>query len=191
MSMATATSFAPARNLPLGNATPFGECRSARFGFGSRIGLWQGLSGPEFESETALNRTANGASNSTEEMMKWKGQSMKRFTKILAVAALAASVAAVTAPKAEAFGGWAIGGAAVGGLAVGAVVGSAVTAHAAAPYYVYPGPVVAAPVCAPAAAVVVASPVCVAPVVIARPHYYRPFVRVGFGWGRGYHYRRW
>jgi len=120
---------------------------------------------------------------------------MKRFIKIFAVAALAASVAAVTTPKAEAFGGWAVGGAAVGGLAVGTVIGATVAAHAAPPaYYVYPGPVVAPAVYAPAPTVVVAPPpVCAAPVVVARayPYYYRPFVRVGFGWGRGWHYRRW
>ena len=126
--------------------------------------------------------------------MNRKGQNMKRFIKIFTVAALAASVAAVTTPKAEAFGGWAVGGAAVGGLAVGTVIGATVVAHTApSAYYAYPGTAIAPPVCAPAPTVVVGPPVCAAPVFVARayPYYYRPFVRVGFGWGRGYHYRRW
>ena len=112
---------------------------------------------------------------------------MKRLVKILTVGTLAAALAFVATPKAEAFGGWAIGAGALGGFAVGTAVGATVVAHSAPYYYAYPAPVYAP------APVVVAPPVCAAPVVVARayPYYYHPRLRVGFGWGRGYHYRRW
>ncbi len=155
---------------------------------------------------------------------------MKRFIKVFAVTGLALSVAALTAPKAEAIGGWGIAAAVVGGLAVGSCIG-ATAAHASAPvYYSYPAPTYAytttyavpaapattyvAPAAAPCQAPspayvaqaqpvaqqvyvqpqVVAQPVYAAPVVYAAPYpyyyggYYRPVVRVGFGWGGGHYH---
>ncbi|HWD20297.1 MAG TPA: hypothetical protein VHB20_13570 [Verrucomicrobiae bacterium] len=125
---------------------------------------------------------------------------MKRFVKMFAVTGLALSVLTLTTPKAEAHGGFGIAAGVLGGLAVGTAIGVTVAHAAPAPYYVYPGPTYAYAAPAPQACVqapvvvappVYAAPVCPTPVVYAAP-YYRPVVRVGFGWGRPYyHYRRW